>query len=98
MVKYLSPWDDYGFINNHAFECRVNPEFCHTCGRQMVESIEATGRMSRKTGEPTFARYHSCPTWITGWRTYRLIRNWALPGYGHDSHDADNSLSERGYR
>ncbi len=94
---YLSHWEDYGGADPR-FACVKSPEFCSNCGRQMVETIEPTGTRSRRNGEMTFARYHSCPTWVTGWRTRRCLRFWALPGYGHDSHDADLPLSGRGYR
>ena len=94
---YLNHWDDYGGFNPEHV-CNRGPEFCSRCGREMVETIESEGMRSRRTGEPTFARYHSCPTWVTGWRTRRWARGWALPGYGHDSHDADNPMSGRGYR
>lgn len=95
-MSYLNHWDDYGGANP-KWACDRSPEHCSRCGRQMVEHIEPSGDRSRKTGEPTFVRYHSCPTWVEGWRTERWARGWACPGMGHDSHDADNPLSSRGY-
>jgi hypothetical protein len=96
-AAYLNRWDDYGGADPH-WACDEMREHCDRCGRVMVETIEPTGQHSRKTGEMTFARYHSCPTWVSGWRTKRWLRFWALPGYGHDSHDADNPLLARAYR
>ena len=95
----VNHWEDYGGFTP-SMVCKRWPEFCSTpgCGRQMVETIEPGMFMSRRTGGPTYVRYHSCPTWVEGWRTKRWARAWALPGYGHDSHDADNPLSGRGYR
>jgi hypothetical protein len=98
MSEYLNHWDDYGGVVPQ-WACDRSPEHCRRCGRQMVETIEPTGQLSRKTGEMTFARYHSCPTWVSGWRAEKWwARAWATPGRGHDSHDADNPLSGRGYR
>jgi hypothetical protein len=97
VTGYLNHWDDYGGASP-TWACDRSPEYCTRCGRQMVETIEPTGGRSRKTGEMTFARYHSCPTWVTGWRAERWARGWACPGMWHDSHDADNPLSGRGYR
>jgi hypothetical protein len=96
-AEYLNHWDDYGGVLP-GWACDKPSEHCSRCGRAMVESIEPTGMRSRQTGEMTFARYHSCPTWVTGWRTNRWLRFWATPGYGHDSHDADNPVSGRAYR
>jgi hypothetical protein len=91
-------WIDYG-MHEASWSCNEESEFCSNCGREMVLSVEPTGMSSRTTGRPTFARYHSCPTWVEGWRTrYRFTRFWFTPGMGHDSHDADNPLSGRGYR
>lgn len=89
-------WADYPF-SGHDWSC-VRVEYCHRCGRELVEHYELTGDRSRKTGQPQYARYHSCPTWFEGWRASRWARGWACPGWGHDSHDADNPLLSRGYR
>ncbi len=94
-TPYLSKWEDYG-LHDSRWACVKDHEFCGTCGREMVESIEPTGMRSTKTGAPTFTRWHSCPTWVQGWRT--KAPGIFLPGYGHDSHDADNPLSGRTYR
>lgn len=94
----VSHWDDYGGPDPR-WACERDPEFCSACGRQMVTSVEPTGQRSRRTGAPTFATYHSCPTWVFGWRNRNAFtRFWFTPGDGHDSHDAENLLSARGYR
>lgn len=90
-------WNDYGMFDPR-WACDKDEEHCHRCGRTLVAHIELTGMRSRANGLPTFARYHSCPTWVEGWRTSWWARGWATPGYGHDSHDADNPLSARGYQ
>lgn len=96
--RYVNHWNDYGAI--HGFECEmIRTECCHACGRVMVETVEPTGNFDRATGRPTAERWHSCPTWVpTGWKAAKWARFWLLPGRGHDSHDADNPLSGRGYR
>jgi hypothetical protein len=91
-------WIDYGARNGYDFSCKREAEFCHKCGRQLIEHFELTGMMSHSTGQPTYARFHSCPTWFTGWRASRWAKSWATPGWGHDSRDADNPLSGRTYR
>lgn len=97
-LEAVNHWEDYGGLHP-GMVCEREVEFCTRCGRRMVESIELGTFRSRRTGGPTFARYHSCPTWVEGWRTSnRFFRFWATPGMGHDSHDADNPLSARGYR
>ncbi len=96
-AEAVNHWEDYGGVDPR-FVCQKPEEHCKRCGLRMIESIEPGPLRSRETGAPTFARYHSCPTWVEGWRTSRWARGWALPGYGHDSHDADNPLSARGYR
>lgn len=93
----VNHWENLGGIRR-AFGCSRSPEYCSECGREMVEHFEITGRHSRKTGQRTYERLHSCPSWITGWRASRWARGWACPGMNHDSHDADNPLSARGYR
>jgi hypothetical protein len=89
-------WFDYG--GTRTFACNRDEEYCAKCGAQLVEHYELNGMRSTKTGLPEYHRYHSCPTWVTDWRASRWAKGWACPGYGHDSHDADNSLSSRGYR
>lgn len=96
-TEMTNHWDDYG-ASPFLKACEETEEFCSRCGRQLVEHIEVTGQRSRRTGLQTYERLHSCPTWIEGWRAKRWARGWALPGYGHDSHDADNPSLERGYR
>jgi len=96
-AKFVNHWEDYGGADPD-WACTEAPEFCRNCGRQMVETVEPTGMMSSRTGTETFVRYHSCPTWVSGWRTKRFLRFWMTPGMGHDSHDADNPISSRGYR
>lgn len=94
----ISHWGDYGDSGGrHPFACHKEREFCH-CGREMVTTVELTGRYSTNTGEPTHEVFHSCPTWVEGWRTKGWARGWATPGMGHDSHDAENPMSTRGYR
>lgn len=93
MPTYVNEWDNFGGTDE-SWAC-TETEYCQTCGLLMVESIEPTGRRLSKTGEPSYHRYHSCPSWLTGWRTSRWARGWACPGDGHDSHDADNPLSMR---
>ena len=90
-------WVDYGNHHGYDFSCKHAIEYCR-CGRQLVGHYELTGSASRVTGQPTYTHYHSCPTWVTGWRTSRWARWWATPGWGHDSHDADNPMSGRTYR
>lgn len=92
----VNHWDDYGGV--HPDWACVEVEHCRACGRLLVEHYELTGRLDRASGRPTYRRLHSCPTWVEGWRASWWARGWALPGYGHDSHDADNPLSARGYR
>jgi hypothetical protein len=94
---YLNHWDDYGGFNPE-WACNRSPEFCTKCGLELVQTIEPTGFRSRTTGQMTFARWHSCPTWVTGWRASKWAKGWATPGWGHTSHDADNQLSSRDYR
>ena len=96
-IAAVNHWEDYGGTDPR-FACTETDEHCSRCGRLMVETVEPGQLRSRRTGGPTFVRYHSCPTWVTGWRARRWARGWALPGYGHDSHDADNALSTRTYR
>jgi hypothetical protein len=93
----VNHWDDYGGVDPR-FRCEAEAEFCHNCGRQLVAHTEPGTFRSRRTGQPTYVRYHSCPTWVEGWRTSRWARGWACPGMGHDSHDADNPMSARSYR
>jgi hypothetical protein len=95
---FVNHWSDWNGGPNPRFACSHDREHCRSCGRELVETFELTGSRSRRTGEPTFARYHSCPTWVDeGWQTRWWARRWACPGMGHDSHDADNPLSARGY-
>lgn len=95
---YKSHWDNYGgSLTTRDWACKNAEEHCNRCGRLMVETIEPTGAFARDTGEPLSARWHSCPEWVTGWRTKKWTRGWALPGLWHESHDADNPLSTRGY-
>ena len=93
----VNHWLDRGALDP-IFFCRRDPEFCSKCGQQLVEHVELLSRRDTRTGLPTHERLHSCPTWVTGWRTSRWARGWACPGMGHDSHDADNPMAARGYR
>lgn len=94
---YVNHWDDYGGVGAR-FSCHEAEEHCRHCGRRLVEHIVTSDSRSRRTGQPTYARYHSCPTWVEGWRVRWWAKGWACPGMHHDSHDADNPLSARGYR
>jgi hypothetical protein len=99
-VGSVNHWEDYGGLGGHDFSCKETDEHCHVCGRQLVEHFEVGMFKSRRTGGPTYERLHSCPTWVVGWKTrWGWTRALFLPGYGgHDSHDADNPMSSRGYR
>lgn len=96
-ADYVNHWEDYGGADPR-WACQKEAEHCQNCGRLMVETIEPSGFRSRRTGAMTFARYHSCPTWVEGWRASRWARGLFCPGYGHASHDADNPMSTRSYR
>ena len=96
-IEPVSHWDDYG-VSWPDFSCKKATEFCRNCGRQLVEHVEVGMFRSERTGGPTYVKYHSCPTWIEGWRAKPWARVWALPGNGHESHDAENPLSARDYR
>lgn len=96
----VNHWDDFSAVSLVGRECKRVDEHCQICGQQLLEHYEMGTFRSRRTGAPTYMRMHSCPTWVLGWRTkWRWTRLLFLPGYGgHDSHDADNPLSARGYR
>ena len=98
-IDAVNHWEDYGGASE-LFACRKVDEKCHVCGRQLLDHYEIGTFRSRRTGGPTYEHLHSCPTWVIGWKTrWRWTRAVFLPGYGgHDSHDADNALSGRGYR
>lgn len=96
-LEAVNHWEDYGGGPDARWVCKKTEEHCHRCGARLVEHIETGMFRSRRTGGPTYVRYHSCPTWFTGWRTSKWARWWAAPGDGHESHDADLPLSSRGY-